>query len=94
MKQNLLILLFVFSNALYSQDILAPVSPNIASMGEFGNYPIGYHTGTPIIEFPLYKINLDGLNIPIKLKYNSSGIRIDQDAGWVGLVFRNWRPYY
>ena len=85
MKTILLTILLILSRVLYSQDLQAPVSPNIASMGEFGNFPIGYYTGTPVIEFPLYEINLDGLIIPIKLKYNSSGIRVDQDAGWVGL---------
>lgn len=85
MKYKIFILLLTLSTALYSQDINIPVSPNVASMGEFGNFPIGYHTGTPVIEFPFYEIDLDGLIIPIKLKYNSSGIRVDQESGWVGL---------
>lgn len=85
MRLNFLILILCLSSATYSQDVNIPVSPNVASMGEYGSFPIGYHTGTPLIEFPFFEINLDGLIIPIKLKYNSSGIRIDQEAGWVGL---------
>lgn len=85
MRHKIFILLLTLSTALYSQDINIPVSPNVASMGEFGNFPIGYHTGTPVIEIPFYEIDLDGLIIPIKLKYNSSGIRVDQESGWVGL---------
>ena len=85
MKLKFVLLLLVLSSTLFSQEISIPVSPNISSLGEYGNFPIGYHTGTPVIEFPFYEINLDGLIIPIKLKYNSSGIRVDQSAGWVGL---------
>lgn len=40
-------MLYVVRNCIH-----IPVAPNIASMGEFGSFPIGYHTGTPVIEFP------------------------------------------
>ncbi|MBK5723147.1 hypothetical protein JGH11_19975, partial [Dysgonomonas sp. Marseille-P4677] len=88
--KKVLPLFFIFSCILNAQNdisqiIKTPIAPNIASIGEYGYYPIGYYTGTPVIEFPFYDINLDGKIITIKLKYNASGIRVEQESSNVGL---------
>ena len=60
-------------------------SPNAASLGIYGKIPVGLYTGTPNISIPLYEINLDGKSIPITLSYRASGIKVMQEASWVGL---------
>lgn len=42
-------------------------------------------TGNSNISVPLYEIKLKGLSIPIAIKYNNSGIKVDQSASEVGL---------
>ena len=46
---------------------IIPVSPTAASLGTFGNIPIGYYTGTAEISVPLYEIELDGKKFPINI---------------------------
>ena len=60
-------------------------SPNIASLGLYGDFPVSYFTGTPSIEIPLYEIPLEDKKIPITLSYHSSSVRPDQHPGWIGL---------
>lgn len=64
---------------------VTPVSPNTASLGMYGHTPIGYYTGTPNINIPLYEINLDGKKIPITISYHASGIKVSQEASSIGL---------
>lgn len=61
-----------------------PPSPDAASLGKYGDIPIGKHTGTANISVPVYSINFDGLTIPISLSYHSGGIRVEELASWVG----------
>ena len=70
---------------LESNDKYVPVSPNAASLGMYGSIPVGHYTGIPYINIPLYEINLDGKKFPIGLSYHASGIKVAQDASWVGL---------
>lgn len=64
---------------------ITPQAPNVSSLGYFGKFAFGHHTGTPDVNIPLYEIDLDGMKIPIQLKYNASGIKVAQEASWVGL---------
>jgi len=72
-----------------SQDIsytqVVPMTPNAAEFAKYSDMPISYYTGTPDINIPLYEINVDGFKLPISLNYHASGIRVDQEATWVGL---------
>lgn len=60
-------------------------SPNAASLGLYGDYPVSHFTGLPQIGIPLYEINEGGLKVPISLSYHASGFRPDQHPGWVGM---------
>lgn len=60
-------------------------SPNTASLGMYGAIPVGHYTGIPNINIPLFDMELDGVKFPLSLSYHASGIRVGQDAGWVGM---------
>ncbi len=62
-----------------------PSSPEAALIGRFGQIPIGYYTGTANISIPIYNLKEGNINIPIELSYHSSGIKVDDQATWVGL---------
>ncbi len=61
------------------------LSPEAASLGKFGAYSVSEYTGSPDIRIPLYTIHSGDVSIPIELYYDASGIKVDQDATFVGL---------
>jgi YD repeat-containing protein len=62
-----------------------PKAPNVASLVHQLDYPVSLYTGIPDISIPIYEIDTDILKIPITLSYHASGIRVSQEASWVGL---------
>lgn len=62
-----------------------PSAPTTAELGKFGSYPVNLSTGLPNIEIPLYVVQSGDLQIPIKLMYHASGIKVNQTSSWVGL---------
>ncbi|MFT3747572.1 MAG: hypothetical protein QM768_04620 [Agriterribacter sp.] len=62
-----------------------PTSPEAALIGKFGDIPVSNYTGTTDISVPLYSINVGNANIPITLRYHNSGIKVEEQATWVGL---------
>jgi YD repeat-containing protein len=62
-----------------------PPSPNAASLGKFGDMPVSTYTGLPNVSVPLYTIATKSHTLNLSLSYHASGIRVDEDASWVGL---------
>jgi len=62
-----------------------PVSPNAASLGNFGLYPVNKNLGKVAVNIPIYDLSFKSLNVPISISYNTSGIRLNDIASWVGL---------
>ena len=90
-KFKILVLLFslLVCNAKAQTDpvnnSIIPMSPNAAALATYADYPVSYYTGVPNISIPLYEINVDGFKLPISLSYHASGIKVSQEASWVGL---------
>jgi hypothetical protein len=61
-----------------------PPSPTAASLGKFGQWPVGYYTGVPNISMPIYTIKSRQLSLPVTLSYHASGIKVEEMAGWTG----------
>ncbi|MGZ4089668.1 MAG: hypothetical protein ACXVNO_03055, partial [Bacteroidia bacterium] len=80
---------FVFSKS-HAQDSTNTVgrvsisSPNAASLGKYGDVPVSYHTGIPDIGIPIYTIKSRSLSLPISLSYHASGLKVEENASWVG----------
>jgi len=62
-------------------------SPTAASLGVYGKIPVSLYTGQADIAFTLYEINDGNINVPIVLRYNTSGVRPEELPSWVG---SNW----
>lgn len=60
-------------------------SPDIASLGKFGNIPVSYSTGIPSISIPIFEINVPGIRIPVSLDYHGGGIKVSENAPSTGL---------
>lgn len=85
------IILTSFNSNCFSQDTpfqnVIPASPSTAALMKFNDTPVSYFTGLPQIEIPLYDLQGGSINLPIRLSYHASGIKIDEKSGWVGM---NW----
>jgi|GEM_PF-1173675 len=62
-----------------------PKSPESASFEKYGTIPVSEQTGVPSIEVPLYILTNNSLSVPVSLSYHASGIKVNQEATWVGL---------
>jgi len=62
-----------------------PPSPEAAGLGKYGDIPVSAYTGIPSISIPIYTIDSRGLQVPISLSYHAGGVRVEEEASWVGL---------
>lgn len=88
-KFHLIFFIFSFSSLTYAQqsgsvDIIPP-SPEAASIARYGDVPVSLYNGSANIGIPLYTLASRDLSVPISLSYNSRGIKVEEDASWVGL---------
>lgn len=67
-----------------STDVIAP-SPTAAALGKYGNIPVNLYNGIPNISVPLYTIKEGSLELPISLSYHASGVKVYENASWVGM---------
>lgn len=49
------------------------------------DYPVDLYHGNPNISHTLYTLKDGAVELPITLLYNASGIKVDEEASWVGL---------
>ncbi|MEZ2442810.1 hypothetical protein AB6805_13895 [Chitinophaga sp. RCC_12] len=88
----LLLFLFFFRITLFAQfgpsmmDIpkVVPPSPNAASLGKYGDIPVGLYTGIPGISVPLYTAYIGKVPLPISLSYYAAGLKVNELASQVG----------
>ncbi|MBR5989154.1 MAG: RHS repeat protein [Prevotella sp.] len=76
------------TNALTPEMLLprfSKISPEAASLGKFGAYNVSEYSGSPDIRIPLFTIQSGDVSIPVELYYDASGIKVEQDATFVGL---------
>ena len=89
-KYTLILLVFTFyvnvnAQTQFSFPHVATVTPEAAAIAQYQDMPVSLYSGTPEISIPLYEIDVDGFKIPITMKYHASGIKVAQEASWVGL---------
>lgn len=93
MKKNLIYYLTIISTWLggYSQNIKSDITfstPDIAALSNEVLTPVSLTNGTVNIEIPIYTFKDHDITVPISLKYDASGIKVDAHPGVVG---QNWR---
>ena len=62
-----------------------PPSPNAAALMKFSDVPVSPYTGTADVTIPIYTIKLRGLDVPISISYHTGGVKLKEEASWVGL---------
>ncbi|MEM1318666.1 MAG: RHS repeat-associated core domain-containing protein [Bacteroidota bacterium] len=63
----------------------AAPSPGAASLGEQSNIPVNLYSGKAQIGVPLFHLESDHADLPVRLGYSSDGIKVTQMASEVGL---------
>src|SRR5690606_1637214 len=66
---------------------IIPPSPEASALNKFGNIPVSAYTGVPQFSVPIYTLVSGEITVPITLSYHASGIKVDEEASWVGLGF-------
>lgn len=93
MKKNIFILTILFLSCINTgvnaqQMIPGDIpTPNAASLGKYGDIPVSLFTGTPQISIPIHTLSVRGMELPITLDYDASGIMVNSLPSWVG---QNW----
>lgn len=62
-----------------------PPSPEAASLGKYGDYPVSLSNGLTNISVPLYEINTGKIKLPISFSYHQSGVKAYDISSAVGL---------
>jgi YD repeat-containing protein len=89
-KLQLFLLISLFSRVLFSQGVLfshidSDKIPKPNTFQEHGFLGGDLSKGQIDVSIPLYEINSDNIRVPIKLIYNSGGIKVDAISSNVGL---------
>ena len=66
-------------------DRLTMPTPEAAKMARYADFPVSPSLGTADISIPIYEINTGRLRLPISLQYSTSGIKVNEISGPVGL---------
>jgi hypothetical protein len=64
---------------------VTPPSPNAATLGKYGDIPVGLYTGIPNVSIPLYEAKLGSFTLPISISYHSQGLKVEEKSGNIGL---------
>jgi len=60
-------------------------SPTEWSFYKYLENPVSLYRGQPDVSIDLYDLTDGEIVIPIILRYNTSGIKVEEESGWVGL---------
>jgi len=60
-------------------------TPQAASLSKYVEFPVSYYNGLAQISLPIYEVVCGDISVPITLSYHGGGIRVQEEASWVGL---------
>jgi hypothetical protein len=66
-------------------NINTPRSAESAGFEKYGDTRVSEFTGTTNVTIPVYTLKSRFLEVPVTLAYQATGIRVNQEASWVGL---------
>jgi Family of unknown function (DUF5977) len=99
LRTSLLVLLLVVNYLVFAQqttntdpnktyiNVNLPRTPESAGFEKYGNTSVSEFTGSPNISIPIYNLRGRFLEAPVSLSYHANGIKVSEEASWVGLGF-------
>ncbi len=73
------------SQNLINNQIIVPPSPSVASFQQLDFSQVSHYNGLPVINIPVYDLEIGAFKFPINLHYNYNGFKVENMAGWLGL---------
>ncbi len=64
-----------------------PKTPESAAFEKYGDPEVSEFSGTSSVSIPLYTVQSRFIQVPVTLSYQATGVRVNQEASWVGLGF-------
>ncbi len=77
----------IFASHLFAQEFSPMKAPDVIAFTNANYMPMDESTGRAGITVPIYTIDLDGMEIPISISYDTGGVKVNAPASNVGL---NW----
>jgi len=77
----------IFASHLFAQEFSPMKAPDVIAFTNANYMPMDESTGRADITVPIYTIDLDGMEIPISISYDTGGVKVNAPASNVGL---NW----
>ena len=68
-----------------SNNLPVPPSADVASLGQFTEYPVDINSGIAKVNVPLWMLEESDLTLPVSLNYHASGVKVDQIASCLGM---------
>lgn len=91
MRIRILIFISIFLSSLHAQNSMYqkhpdvnPITPDVATLTNYINFPVNYYGGLVDVNIPLFEIKAGDITIPISLSYHSGGYRPEDPRSWVG----------
>nr|WP_320120065.1 BACON domain-containing protein [uncultured Marinifilum sp.] len=60
------------------------VNPEAWCFHQYSYSALNHNNGKANVEIPIYEINIGRISVPIKLAYNTTGIKVEQPSSYVG----------
>ncbi len=82
-----MISLLCFGIRPYAQGLpkVIPPTPDVAALGQFGEYPVATNYGTIPVSIPLFELTSGDITVPVHIAYHTGGIKVNQEATSIGL---------
>ena len=75
----------IFAQNFTDIQTVIPPSPEAASLGKYGEFPVNLYTGQAQLSVPIYTIEAEGMQVPISLSYSTTGVKVSEMASRAGL---------
>ena len=69
----------------YLENGFRPITPSVYSFFKYTDNPVNQYNGVPNIAIPIHTFKLEDKEFPFAFSYHAGGIRVDEEASWVGL---------
>jgi hypothetical protein len=67
--------------------LATPTAPSTAALLKYVDFNMNSNTGVPDITIPLFEVKGKELSLPLSISYNASGIKVNEQAGNIGLCW-------
>lgn len=81
----ILVNIFILGNLQAQEQVALPPAPEAAAMKEYVDVPVNMYAGIPQVSIPIHALQGREITVPISLSYHANGVRVAEEASWVGL---------